>query len=369
MKIQALIASETNDKFLYSNVDIEAPRADEILVKIHAVGLCHTDILARQGMFQFGADAVLGHEGAGVVEKIGEAVKKVKIGDRVGISFRSCGSCRKCESASPAYCKDFATLNVGGARLDGSRALKHEGQELASNFFGQSSFATHALTYENNVVVLPDDIPFEVAAPLGCGVQTGAGTVLNSLKCEVGSSLIVTGCGIVGLSAIMAGKINGCKEIIAIEPFAARREIALEVGATHVIDPLEHEDFEAAIRAIIPDGVDYAIDTTGRRHTLETLTRCFTTQGTLAMVGITKPDDDFTCTGMQFLASGLTVKGIIEGDSHPDEFIPKLIEYYLQGQLPIDKLLTTYPLSEINQAVHDHHSGSCTKAVMIPSHD
>ena len=366
MKIKAIIASEKDNSFTYSDAELEAPRDDEILVQIKAVGLCHTDLLARSGLFQLGIDAVLGHEGAGIVQQVGGKVTKVKAGDRVGISFRSCGDCRKCHSHAPAYCKDFVPLNIFGRRLDGSRAIKRDGEEIGSHFFGQSSFATHALTSETNVVKLPDDIPFEVAAPLGCGVQTGAGTVLNSLSCTAGSSIIITGCGVVGLSAVMAAKISGCKTIIAIEPVAARRQLALEVGATHVIDPLQHQDFEQAIRDVVPDGVDYAIDTTGRRLTLDNLTRCFTTQGTLAMVGMTRADDDFVCTGMQFLAAGLTVKGIIEGDSNPDTFIPELIRYYKKGQLPIDKLLTTYPLEDINKAVDDHHSGACTKAVLIP---
>lgn len=366
MKIKAIIASETENSFTYSDVEIDAPKPDEILVKIEAVGLCHTDILARQGLYQLGGDAVLGHEGAGIVKQIGGEVTKVKVGDRVGISFRSCGTCPKCESQLAAYCQEFVPLNIMGSRADGSATLKTSKQALRSNFFGQSSFATHALTYETNVVVLPKDVPFEIAAPLGCGVQTGAGTVLNSLKCEVGSSLIVTGCGMVGLSAVMAAKINGCKNIIAIEPHEARRQMALEVGATHVIDPNVHEDFETAIRAIVPNGVNYAIDTTGRRQTLDNLTRCFTTQGTLAMVGMTNPDDDFVCAGMQFLASGLTVKGIIEGDSQPDKFIPELIAYYEAGQLPIDKMIKTYPLEDIDTAVHEHHVGECIKAVLIP---
>ena len=366
MKINAIIASEKDDSFTYAEVDLEAPQDDEILVQIKAVGLCHTDLLARQGLFHLGLDAVLGHEGAGIVQKIGKDVRKVQVGDRVGISFRSCGNCRKCASQSPAYCKDFVPLNIMGKRPDGSRSIMHQGEVLASNFFGQSSFATHALTSESNVVKLPANLPFEVAAPLGCGVQTGAGTVLKSLACEAGSSIIVTGCGVVGLSAIMAAKISGCDQIIAIEPIGSRRALAFDVGATHVIDPLEHEDFENAVRGIIADGVDYAVDTTGRRLTLENLTRCFTTQGTLAMVGMTKPDDDFSCTGMQFLASGLSIKGIIEGDSDPDTFIPQLIGYYENGQLPIDKLISTYPLKNINQAVDDHHSGACTKAVLIP---
>lgn len=366
MQIKALVASAEDKSFTYVDAELDVPKSDEILVKIKAVGLCHTDILARDGIFQLGIPAVLGHEGAGIVERIGDKVTKVKVGDRIAISFRSCGSCRKCKSESAAYCKDFVPLNILGHRLDGSRALSRDGEELASNFFGQSSFATHALTYAENVVILPDDMPFDLAAPLGCGVQTGAGTVLISLKCEAGSSLIVTGAGVVGLSAVMAAKINGCSEIIVVEPVAARRDLAIELGATHAIDPIEHEDFEAEIRKIVPDGVDYAIDTTGRRLTLENLTRCFTTQGTLAMVGMTPPTDDVSYTGHQFLAAGLTIKGIIEGDSHPDKFIPELIGYYKEGRLPLEKLISTYPLKDINKAVEDHHSGLCTKAVLLP---
>lgn len=366
MKIKALVASEQDKNFAYVDVELDAPQPDEILVQIKAAGLCHTDILARDGIFQLGVPAVLGHEGAGVVERVGKNVTKVKAGDRVAISFRSCGDCPKCDTHVAAYCRDFVALNITGMRPDGSRALSRNGEALASNFFGQSSFATHAITYESNVVVLPDDMPFEVAAPLGCGVQTGAGTVLNSLECEAGSSLIVTGCGIVGLSAIMAAKIRGCSTIIAIEPVAKRREQALKLGATHAIDPIEHEDFEAEIRKIVPDGVNYAVDTTGRPPTLDNLTRCFTTQGTLAMVGMTSPTNDVTFAGLQFLASGLTVKGIIEGDSHPDKFIPELIAYYKDGRLPLDDLISTYALKDINKAVHDHHEGLCTKAVLLP---
>ena len=366
MKIKAVIASETDKVFSYEEVEIDDPRDDEILVKIEAVGLCHTDVIARDGLYQLERDAVLGHEGAGVVKKIGKNVTKVKLGDRVAISFRSCGTCAKCDNHTAAYCTDFVGHNITGTRIDGSRSIRRGADELASNFFGQSSFASYALTYETNVVILPDDIQFEVAAPLGCGVQTGAGTVIRSLACEPGSSLIVTGCGTVGLSAVMAGKIRGCEHIIAIEPKESRRALALELGATDAIDPIEHEDFEAEIRKIVPDGVNYAVDTTGRPPTLDNLTRCFTTQGTLAMVGMTSPTNDVSFAGLQFLASGLTVKGIIEGDSHPDKFIPELIAYYQDGRLPLDDLISTYALKDINQAVHDHHEGLCTKAVLLP---
>ena len=357
MKINAVIAYEKEKVFSYEEVEISEPRDDEIRVKIMAVGLCHTDVIARDGLYQLGRDAVLGHEGAGIVEKIGKNITKVKVGDRVAISFRSCGSCRRCEQQNSAYCTDFVAMNITGKRTDGSSCIHHAGKEIASNFFGQSSFASHAMTYETNIVHVPDDIPFEIAAPLGCGVQTGAGTVLRSLKCESGSSIVVTGCGTVGLSAIMAAKIAGCEQIIAIEPVLSRRELALSLGATHTIDPIKHEDFEAAIREIVPAGVDYAIDTTGRNATLDNLTRCFTTDGTLALVGMpANIEDDFQITALQFLATGLTVKGIIEGHSHPETFIPELMSYYKNGKLPIDDLIKTYALSDIAQAVNDHHA-------------
>ena len=367
MKIKAVVASEKKNSFSYTSVELDDPADDEVLVSIKAVGLCHTDILARAGIYQLGQDAVLGHEGAGIVERVGASVTKVKAGDRVGMSFRSCGTCRRCQQHRAAYCTEFVALNIAGSRTDGTSSLKQGSKQLASNFFGQSSFASHALTYEANLVLLPDDLPFEVAAPLGCGVQTGAGTVMNSLACETGSSLIVTGCGAVGLSAVMAAKIVGCEQIIALEPMSSRRDLALKLGATHVIDPNEYEDFEQAVRNIVPAGVDFAVDTTGRRLTLENLVRCFTTQGTLAMVGMpTSLEDDFSCAGVQFLASGLTVKGIIEGDSQPDIFIPKLIDYFKDGKLPIDQFIKTFPLADIDLAVEAHHSGECVKAVLIP---
>ena len=361
-----MIAPGNGEAFSYSDVEIDAPRADEIFVKIEAVGMCHTDVLAQHGVFQFGRAVVLGHEGAGVVERIGRDINKVKIGDRVCLSFRSCGMCRKCQSNQPASCQDFASLNVSGGRVDGSRALSRDGQGLASNFFGQSSFATHALTYEQNVVKIPEEIPFEIAAPMGCGVQTGAGAIMNSLDCEAGASLVVAGCGIVGLSAVMAGKIRGCGPIVAIEPVAARRDLALELGATHVIDPLAEDDLAQKLTEMFPNGVNYALDTSARADVLEVLLGTLAVKGDLGLVGIIDPNADFKCSGAALMAKGLSVHAIIEGDSHPDSFIPELIGYYKAGRLPLDRLIATYPLKDINIAIKDHSAGACAKVVLIP---
>ncbi|MEP1229081.1 MAG: NAD(P)-dependent alcohol dehydrogenase [Litorimonas sp.] len=366
MKIKAVIAPGNGDEFLYSDVEVDNPRADEILVKIEAVRLCHTDVLAQHGVFQFGTAAVLGHEGAGIIERIGRDITKVKVGDRVCLSFRSCGTCRKCKSKQPASCQDFSPLNISGGRVDGSKALRHNGQDIASNFFGQSSFATHALTYEQNVVKISDDIPFEIAAPLGCGVQTGAGAIMNSLDCEAGASLVVAGCGVVGLSGVMAGKIRDCSSIVVIEPVAVRRELALELGATHVIDPLAEGDIAEQLKDIFPLGVNYALDTSARADVLEALLGSLAVKGELGLVGMINPDADFNCSGAALMAKGLSVHAIIEGDSHPDSFIPELITHFKAGRLPLDRLITTYPLKDINTAIKDHSEGTCTKVVLIP---
>ena len=285
MQVTAAITDAQGGAFEIVPAELDSPRADEVLVRIRAVGVCHTDIVAQAGAFQFGLPAVLGHEGAGVVEEVGAEVEGFAPGDRVAISFRSCGACPKCAAHHPAYCHTMPLLNYAGMRPDGSRALHRREQPLASNFFGQSSFASHALTYARNLVKLPYDIPFEVAAPMGCGIQTGAGSVMNALDCPPGSTLLVTGGGAVGLSAVMAAKIRGCAAILVAEPMAARRDMALELGATHVFDPAAG-DLAGWVRGVLPIGVDFAFDTTGRQDVLDAIMNALGPQGTLGCVGI-----------------------------------------------------------------------------------
>ena len=364
MKIKAAVANQNGGAFKLMDVELDTPRDDEILVKIAAVGLCHTDIVAQHGAFNFGRPAVLGHEGAGIVEQTGKSVTKVAPGDRVALSFRSCGACAKCNTGHPAYCHSMPLLNYAGMRTDGSRAIRCDGEEIASNFFGQSSFATHALTYEQNVVKIPDDLPFEIAAPLGCGIQTGAGSIINSLKCAAGSSLLVTGGGVVGLSAVMAGVLRGGATIIVLEPHQSRRDMALKLGATHVINPMEDADLAAAVRKISPLGVDYAFDTTGRQDVLDAIMHALAPQGILGCVGIGTPETKLPGNLIQAMTFGHTVMGIVEGDSDPSRFIPELITYYRDGRLPLDQLIKTYKFADINEAIADQHAGKCIKVVL-----
>lgn len=366
MKVKAAVVRRTGGVFELAQLDLDEPREDEILVRIKGVGLCHTDLIARDGMMPFTPPAVLGHEGAGIVERVGARVRKVKPGDAVGITFRSCGVCDRCKRGEPAYCHTMPQLNYAGARPDGSKALHENGVEVVSNFFGQSSFATHALAYERNVVKLPDDVPVELMGPLGCGVQTGAGGIMRSLACEKGSSLLILGGGAVGLSAVMGAVISECATIIVAEPVEARREIAMELGATHTIDPGASPDLPAAVREIVPIGVDYAFDTTGKSDILQAAMGCLGPHGVFGIVGVPPPGTPVPGDLLSVITFGHTVKGIIEGDSEPDTFIPELIALYKQGRFPFDRLIRTYPLSRINEAIEDQHRGECVKVVLLP---
>lgn len=364
--IRAAVVDAPGQPFNVRDVTLEAPREDEILVKIAGVGLCHTDIAAQAGAFGYTGAAVLGHEGAGVVEQVGRDVEGFAVGDRVAISFRSCGTCKRCQAGFPSYCATMPMLNYAGARPDGSTPIRDGEKPVASSFFGQSSFATHALTYARNLVHVPGDLPLELAGPLGCGIQTGAGAIMRSMACEAGSHLVVTGGGSVGLSAVMGAAIQRCASIIVVEPYAGRRELAREFGATHVIDPLAEDDLAAAIRAIVPEGADYALDTTGRPDTIASLIGSLAPRGLLGLVGIAPPGTPLPAEVNMLMTFGHRVMGIIEGDSDPAVFIPELIGHHRAGRLPFDRMIRTYPLSRINEAVRDQHEGRCIKAVLIP---
>lgn len=364
MQITAAVATGPGQPFELRAVELDAPRPDEILVRIVGVGVCHTDIVFQQ-TGAIPAPVVLGHEGAGVVEQVGSAVTKVAPGDRVALTFRSCGHCSRCDRGDAAYCETMPLLNYAGMRPDGSKAIHDHGADVGSNFFGQSAFATHALTYERNVVKVPADLPLALFGPLGCGIQTGAGGIMRSLACEPGSALLITGGGPVGLSAVMGAKIQGCGLIILVEPHAARRALAQDFGATHVIDPAAQPDLAAAVRAITPKGVDYAFDTTGVPAVQAAVMACLAPKGVFGIVGIAPPGTPTPGDVNTLMTFGHTVRGIIEGDSDPDVFLPQLIEHYRRGELPFDRMIKTFPFAQINEAIAAQHQGDCVKVVLL----
>ena len=339
---------------------------DEILVRLVASGICHTDLSMQEVWPRIPGNAgrypvVFGHEGAGVVEQVGQRVKRVRPGDAVVMSYRSCRACRECAAGHPYYCDRFAGLNVSGVRPDGSTTMHADGRPVYGSFFGQSSFATHSLAYEDNVVVVGSDIDLSVAAPFGCGVQTGAGTVMNVLALDEHSSLVVFGAGGVGLSAVMAAFASGVGTIVAVDPVASRRQLAAELGASATIDPGAC-DVADAIRRLTGAGVTHAIDTTAKGAVINQAIEALAPLGTLALVGLRPPD--FAMNVQSVMSGGKTIRGVIEGDAAPHDLIPRLVELHSQGRLPLEKLIRRYDFGDIDVAFADAASGRTVKPVL-----
>lgn len=366
MHISAAVARGPQAPFTIERLELADPREHELLVEIRGVGLCHTDLAARDGFFGLPYPSVLGHEGSGVVGAVGAAVSGLAVGDEVALSFGSCGTCTSCTSGKPAYCLQFTEHNYIGGRLDGTNALSSDEGVVHGHFFSQSSLATHAIAHERNVVKVESALDVSLLGPLGCGLQTGAGAVLNSMACREGSTLVVLGAGPVGLAAVMAAVIQRCGAIIVVEPLAPRRELALSLGATDAVDPADGEIAEALAK-VAPQWADYIFDTTGRVEVITAAMSVAAVHGVVGLVGV--PADFSVNLPVNIVAAmqrGLTVRGIVEGDSDPQTFIPQLLRYQSEGRFPFERLIKTYPLDKINDAVEAQHRGEVTKVVLTP---
>lgn len=363
MQIQAAVTREKGGRFHLEMLTLEAPRPDELLVRITAVGVCHTDLAMRDQVFPVPQPIVLGHEGAGVIEQVGKAVSGFAVGDKVVMSYRACGACPSCAAHAPSYCYDFFPLNFAGSRADGSTSLSCDSGQVHSHFFGQSSFATHVVAHHSHVVKVSPDADLSILAPFGCGIQTGAGAVINALKVGVGESLAVFGAGSVGLSALMAAKLVGATTIIAIDLHPARLALATALGATHVINAGMENPVEA-IKQITGHGTAYAIDTTARVPALSQALEALAPRGTLGLIGASRPEDLLPVPIIDMLTNGKHVRGIVEGDAEPSVFLPKLIKLHEQGRFPVEKMIRCYDFAQINEAVHDSETGVCVKAVL-----
>lgn len=362
MKIKAAVTHTKGAPFQIEEVELAEPKFGEILVRIVASGICHTDEVVQHQFIPVPLPAVLGHEGAGIVEKVGMGVTEFKKGDRVGITFSNCGECPCCQKAKPYVCKNFNKINFGGIQPDGTSRLKTLDGQTLSTFFGQSSFATHAVVNARSAVKVEyDDMDLALVAPIGCGIQTGAGAVLNRLRPAFGSTIAVFGCGTVGMSAIMAAKIAGCAKIIAVGGNPKSLELAKELGATHTVNRKEVDPVEE-VRRITNGGVNYSIDTTGVGECVRKSLAMCDFDGTCVVVGAT---GDLTINVQnELMGDGKSLIGVIEGDSIPKDFIPKLIDYHQRGMFPFDKLIKFYNFEDINLALEESHAGKCIKAVL-----
>lgn len=345
-------------------VTVPALRDDEVLVRIHGVGICHTDLTAAAGGVPVPVPAVLGHEGSGVVAEIGPAVTELAVGDPVVLGFDSCRTCRNCSRGRHAYCTRFAPLNYGGVRADGTTTLRDEsGESVHGNWFGQSSFASFAVATERNAVRLPGDVPVALAGPLGCGLATGAGTVLRVLRPESGSAIVVFGLGAVGMAAVMAARLAGCATVIGVDPNRRRHDLARSLGATEVLDPGDHEDLGRHIRRSTGGGVDYAVEAVGTEAVIRQALSSLTSPGICATLGLRAGRNPIV-VDQTHLLSGRTLTGVIEGDADPHLFLPELAGLWREGRFPVEALVRTFDFSKFDDALAAVTSGEVVKAVL-----
>lgn len=359
MKTKAAVTPEKGADFEIREIELKEPNNNEVLVEIVASSICHTDVSGKETGTP-PTPSVLGHEGAGIIRKIGSSVKEFKVGDHVVLSYAHCGKCEQCLSGHPASCEQMIELNFGGRTIDGTKRHFDKNQEY-SLFFGQSSFATYSVVNEQNAVKVPKDIDLENLGALSCSIQTGAGTVLNSFNSEFGSSIVIFGMGGVGLGAVMAAKLAGYKEIIGIDIQTSRLEVAENLGATKVINSKNSEDLVDNIRSITEKGPEYIIDTTGVSSLIEDGIKALKTRGTIAVVGA---NFDFNVQ-QHLMEEDKSIVGLSQGDSIPKLFIPQLIDYYKKGLFPFDELITKYRFEDINNAFEDLKIGEVIKPVLV----
>src|SRR5262249_16842078 len=351
MQITAAVVREKFGAFGIEKLELTDPRPDEVLVRIVASGMCQTDQHGRDGYYNTPYPAVFGHEGAGVVQAVGSGVTTCAPGDHVVISFPWCGVCPNCRRDMPSHCMQGFDLKMRGTRADGSILMSKDGAPVYSAFFQQSSFATHAIANARFVVKVRNDAPLELLGPFACSGQTGAGAVLNSMKPHAGDSFAVFGVGAVGLSGLMAAKIAGCDPIIAVDVHDDRLALARALGATHTINHIGRTDVVAEIRKITGGGVRFSLETSAQPAVFREAVEALMPAGTCVLLGSARSGTEVAFE-MPFLQFGRVVRGVIQGESHPQEFIPTLVDFLMQGKMPVERMVTFYPLAEINRAAH-----------------
>ncbi|ATB29827.1 NAD(P)-dependent alcohol dehydrogenase [Melittangium boletus] len=364
--MKAAVVRAKHGPFSLEDVELEEPRDNEVLVRITGVGLCHTDLAVRDQHMPVPLPAVLGHEGAGIVERVGRHVTGFVPGDPVVMSYASCGTCPNCQRGLNAYCPEIFPRNLSGGRLDGSSPHRDaRGERIHGCFCAQSSFAEYALAPEDSLVKLPRDVPVHLMGPLGCSMQTGAGAILNALRPEPGSSLVIFGLGSVGLSALMAARVAGCAPLIAVDLLESRLALARELGATHCLSAREGDVVERVRALTGGEGTQYSLDCTGAPGVVRQAVESLRLTGVCGIIGLMPMGTEFTLD-MNTVLHGRTLRGIVEGDSVPRRFIPRLVELWREGRFPLERLIQTWPLSRIDEAARASARGEVLKAVLMP---
>jgi len=366
MKIKAAVLRGIDQPFTIEEVELAPPKENEVLVKTTASGICHSDYSCVHGVLKVPLPIVLGHEGAGVVEAVGANVKHLKPGDKVIASLTpSCGECVMCKESKEYMCAEMGKLLTHCTQIDGT--TRHTGKDGEPLFAlcGVGSFGEYMVMPAGSAIKVPDDTPLESTCLIGCGVTTGTGAALNTANVQPGESAAVIGCGGVGLSIIQGARIGGATIIIAIDPMAEKRELALSLGATHAINPFE-ENTEQRVKEITGGlGVHYAFEALGRTQTMEQAWSLLRPTGRAIIVGVAALDQTITIPSGALLLE-CEIQGSCYGSSTPKKDIPRFVELFKSGELKLEEMITQrIGLSEINRAFEEMGRGEGARSVIM----
>lgn len=362
MKVTAAVVNAYDTPFEIHELELDEPQVGEVQIRIVASGICHTDGLAQHADLPFPMPGVLGHEGSGVVEKLGAGVEGIDVGDHVIIGWPFCGECEHCQIGQPRYCSSLGPLLAGGTRADGTTSLSRGDEKIHSHFFGQSSFSTRVNAAATSLVVVDKSLPLEKLGPLACGISTGAGAIFNALKPELGSTIVIFGTGAVGLAAIMAAKNTGASRIIGVDVVDSRLRLAEKFGATDTINaskvnPVEH------IEKLLGAKADYSLECSGIISVVRQAIDSVGMLGTACLIGGAPAGAEFTADHISTLW-GKRIIGILGGENTSKQLIKGLLALHAQGRFPFDELIQEFELGQVNEALDASYSGEVLKPVL-----
>jgi S-(hydroxymethyl)glutathione dehydrogenase/alcohol dehydrogenase len=363
MKIKAAVLYEPQTPLVVETLDLDDPKEGEVLVRLVSAGVCHSDYHVMKGEWKSPLPMVLGHEAAGVVEKVGPGVNMSKPGDHVILNFRpNCGWCRYCTVGRPVLCNGADTARW--TLFDGTVRL-HKGNQDIYHFARTASFAEYVVVPQSGAVPVRDDMPLDKACLVGCSVMTGVGSVINTAKVEPGSSVMVIGCGGVGLNVIQGAVLAGAGRIIAVDVLENKLAYAQQFGATDIIDA-SHGDTVARVRDLTDGGVDYAFEAIGNSRTILQAYESTRPGGVTTVVGMAPEDDEVSINALSLPRTEKVIMGSWYGSARPWVDLPKMVDLYLSGKIQVDSLISrTYPLDEINTAYDALGKGEVARSILL----
>ena len=365
MKTNAAVVRATN-QLTIETIELDAPKANEVLVRVRAAGVCHSDLHNMRGELRITPPFVLGHEGAGIVEAVGSAVTRVKPGDCVLVNWLPAdGTCPMCLRGHPNLCERLPRTTFQGLLPDGTSRLRASDGTPLKHLLSAATMSERIVIDQASAIPFPDDVPFEIAAIIGCAVVTGVGAVINTTRVEPGSSAAVIGCGGVGLCAILGCQLAVCHPIIAVDVFENRLNFARRMGATETANPLQC-DIVATLRDFTRAGPDYVFDAVGSATTIPQALQSIRPAGTAVVIGMHAAKVDVPIPAGALVFQNKRLLGSFAGSLRPQIDLPRLVELYRARRLPLDDLITKrYPLADLAQAFADMEAGVVARGVIV----